>query len=303
MSYFPSNQARLLDPDAHCIKFISTYSYDVCIEKLETVMNEMALGRLSANLLRIRSCMNITTHLKYRLLTLSDKVNAEDHQFMTEYESFYKFYLDQRSSNGNASHNDIPSMKKTRHCYQGCELKDEYLVSDLKSSDSSIVSGVPSTSLTAPCIASNSSGATFVKNVTSSVTLAVSPSVVIPCGTNPEELETCDFMDCNSYCNLCSCSKLNIPSVFHVDCIDLSTLLEPFEPFSYRNEFGDHIEVYSPQKLIGLKRSQPETFSVDEMISICDSACRPADSTFSTRNFVDWRELLSWASYTLRRSS
>lgn len=89
--------------------------------------------------------------------------------------------------------------------------------------------------------------------------------------------------------------------MFHVSCTDLSAMLEPFEPFSYRNEFGDHIEVSSPQKHIGQKRSQPETTSVDEMISVYSSARRPADTSFSTRNFVDWRELLSWASCTLFR--
>nr|BCP45673.1 hypothetical protein [Osugoroshi virus] len=327
MSTFPSNQARLMDPDAHCIKFISTYSYDVCFEKLETVMNEMALGRMSANLLRIHSCMNIATHLRYRMLVLSENVNAEDRQFMTEYEYSYKFYLQQQSPSGNASHTPVPR-KKTR---RGKRLNKIRGVSDSTSisSDMSPSSNVETTILNCSShhgLDSDSihSGSHTITSPTTDAYEAESKSsiVVLPSLEVSEELReqpeepissidenfesqdkilSCDYLDCKSYCSSCSCAPLNSPSMFHINCVDLSTLLERFEPFSYRNESGDHIEVHSPQKHLGQKRSQPETTSVDEIISMYSSACRPADPSLSTWNFVDWRELLSWASCTLSR--
>lgn len=334
MSTYPSNRARLLDPDAHCIKFISTYTYDVCFEKLETVMNEMARGRMSANLLRIRSCMNIATHLRYRMLFLSENVNAEDRQFMTEYEHFYKFYLEQyQSPSDNASH--VPVPKKTVHC-DNLSKSDRLNDSPSTSSNTPPPFGVEtSVSPLSGVETSVSVCSTHQENGMSSsdasledsdhqesISMAVgvdeavskSSDTTPSCKSSPfedtsstmdfesqDKISSCEYLNCNRYPCSCSCVSLNSPSMFHVSCVDLSALLEPHEPFSYRNEFGDHIEVHSPQKHIGQKRSRPETTSVDELISIYSSARRPADSSFSTWNFVDWRELLSWASSTLFR--
>lgn len=284
-------------------------------------MNEMALGRMSANLLRIHSCMNIATHLRYRMLVLSENVNAEDRQFMTEYQQAYKFYLDQyQSPSGNASHVPVPQKKtrrgkrlgKKRGSNDSTSTPTVLSPSDVETNNSSLPlnsdSDQPESSVSSEHIVCD------VDNTSSSILLSQSEnsdesknfglqdqSLPMDVDESQDKISLCDYYDCKSYCSSCSSPSLNLPPMFHVSCIDLSIALEPYEPFSYRNEFGDHIEVSSLQKHLRQKRSQPETTSVDEMISMCSSACRPADTSFSTWNFVDWRELLSWASYTLFR--
>lgn len=314
-----SDHARLLDTDAHCIKFISTYSLETCNDKLETVMIEMALGRLNANLQRIRSCINIATHLRYRIICLTNDVSDESQMFKSEYEQNFSHYLERL----NTTTSPISHASSKKPHLLAIEPQDHDSSRQLPSDTTSVEVGDKKKKVTRRGKgAAQRRNERFIQQKQQQQqcqmdidTLSENPSCILPdvtlCVTTSLEdtassiieRQTKDIPQCGFDVDFpddknCPCVSLRAPHVFHVSCIDLISLLKPFEPFIYRGFYGEKIEVQDPLKQIGTERSQPDDISVDDLLSIC-STRRPAQSSLSTMDFVDWRELLSWASMYL----
>lgn len=312
MELHTSDHARLLDTDAHCIKFISTYSLETCNDKLETVMTEMALGRLNANLQRIGSCMCIAAHLRYRIICLTNDVSVESQMFKSNYEHHFSYYLERL--NITTSPTSHASFKKPR--LLATESQDHDSSRQLSSDTISVEVTDKKKKVTRrgkgavqrrherfvqkqqqqQCQMDVDTPSENPPNVTSCVTTSlenIASPVIVERHTEdiPQSGFDVDFPDDKN----CPCVSLQAPHVYHVSCVDLTSLLRPFEPFTYRGVYGEKFEIQDPLKQIGIKRSQPDNISVDDLLSIC-STRRPAQSSFSTMDFVDWRELLSWAS-------
>lgn len=288
-----SDHARLLDTDAHCIKFICTYSLETCNDKLRTVMNEMALGRLNADLPRIGSCLSIMTHLRYRIICLTNDMSAESQGFKSHYEHIFYQHLKNLNSGSPLSN---ASSKKPRLIpgFQDLSI-DAPSTSGVKAvSKKKTRRGRASTIRRRNTREDKDPAGAECQTTPHPSDVGASPPTVdtVPREygidkTYPSEIEEC------------SCVTLRAPHVFHASCVDLTHLLEPFEPLTIRGFYGERIEIQNPLKHIGIKRSQPDDFSVDDLISVC-STRRLASSSLSTQDFVDWRELLSWASMYLR---
>lgn len=323
--------AYLSDLDAYCIKSFSTKSLTECQTQIDTVLKEMAFRRLMSDLPKVSICMTVLQHLRYRVTILTNDVSANALQFISNYKIFYSHCLSPKSqassskkqrvqpSCGSSSSQLLPSQRLDYQC-SSPSLRDQKF-DDMCVANSSRYEHSPD-----DCVVMTTSERTTTEDVEqkecqidSTIHINSSTRIIQARGGvssgndfNQDQgdliIDQIDsatssrrFPDYDEYIHKCSCVSLNIPSMFHVDCVDLTTLLQPYEPLYYRNYYGERIEVLDPQKLIGSKRSH-RTFSIDEIYSI-GSIRVTAESSNSTYYLVDWRELLSWASSGGRSST
>lgn len=333
--------ACLSDLDAYCIKAFSTKSLSECQSLMNTVLKEMAFRRLMSDLPKVSICMVVLRHLRYRIILLLHDVSASATTFLLHYTKFYSYCLSPESQASSSKrpflcssqctesmdpfvHNSqyllssgmeelpvatrrtfVPYQTQSDDDFEHCsdqrtmriENVSDQLNFESKHNDSD------------QCTMSIENTISCADQCTMSIENTDCNTMGLHCqdvpdlitGQNEYVISSSLFGDFDDYFHQCCCVQLNIPSMFHIECVDFKRLLGPFEPLSVKGHYSEMIEVNRPQKLIGSKRSR-RIFSFDECYSI-GSTRIPAGSSNSTCDFVDWRELLSWASSGGRSST